>query len=176
MTKQEIRSEMRLRQKDFAASGKEMTEAAAIWAKVENLPEFISAGTVLLYMSIEGEVPASRFIEKWHTTKRILIPKVAGDDLLLFEYDPDRLTEGYRGIPEPSEDAVQAKYPEVDLAIVPGVAFTRSGIRLGRGKGFYDRLLPHLACPKAGICFSYRIIPDIPTDFWDITLDKVISF
>lgn len=165
---------MRLRQKDFAASGKETAEAAALWAKVENLPEFSSAGTILLYMSIEGEVPASGFIEKWRTVKRILIPKVAGDDLLLYEYDPDRLTQGYRGILEPAEDAVQAEYSDVDLAIVPGVAFTRSGIRLGRGKGFYDRLLPRLTCPKAGICFSYRIIPDIPTDPWDITLDKVI--
>lgn len=165
---------MRLRQKDFAASEKEMPEAAALWAKVENLPEFRCAGTVLLYMSIEGEVPASGFIEKWRASKRILIPKVAGDDLLLYEYDPDRLSKGYRGILEPSEDAVRAEYSDVDLAIVPGVAFTRSGIRLGRGKGFYDRLLPHLDCFKAGICFSYRIIPDIPADPWDITLDKVI--
>lgn len=165
---------MRLRQKDFAASGKEMPEAAALWAKVENLPDFRCADTVLLYMSIEGEVPTSEFIEKWRTAKRILIPKVAGDDLLLYEYDPDRLSEGYRGILEPSEDAVRAEYSDVDLAIVPGVAFTRSGSRLGRGKGFYDRLLPHLDCTKAGICFNYRIVPDIPTDPWDITLDKVI--
>lgn len=175
MTKQEIRSEMKLRGREFAASGKENSEVPDIWAKIESLPEFGNAGTVLLYMDIEGEVPTINFIDRWRSSKRILIPKVVGNGLRLYEYAPDKLTEGYRGIAEPSEDAVPASCSEVDLAIVPGVAFTRSGIRLGRGKGFYDRLLPQLACPKIGICFSYRILPDIPSDPWDFPLDKVIS-
>ncbi len=175
MTKQEIRREMKLRQKEFAASGRGKSEAALLWSKVESLQEFKDARTVLLYMAIEGEVPTEEFIRRWHTAKRIIIPKVVKEELYLYEYSPRRLAEGYRGIPEPSEDAVRADCSEVELAIVPGVAFTRQGARLGRGKGFYDRLLPHLNCPKAGICFSYRILPDIPSDPWDITLDRVIS-
>lgn len=166
---------MKLRRKEFADSGREIPEAVSIWEMVEILPEFRSAGTVLLYMSIDGEVPTEGFIGKWRKSKRIVIPKVVGNDLQLYEYGPDKLTEGYRGIAEPSEDAVRVNCPEVDLAIVPGVAFTRYGIRLGRGKGFYDRLLPQLACPKIGICFSYRILPHIPSDPWDAPLDRVIS-
>ena len=175
MTKQEIRRETKLRRKEFADSGKEVSETDSLWEMVESLPEFRCAGTVLLYMSIDGEVPTGGFIDKWRSSKKIVIPKVVGNDLLLYEYDPDRLTEGYRGIAEPADDAVQVGCTEVDLAIVPGVAFTRSGIRLGRGKGFYDRLLPSLTCPKIGICFSYRILPNIPSDPWDVPLDKVIS-
>lgn len=166
---------MKLRRKEFADSGREIPETGSIWETVENLPEFLCAGTVLLYMSIDGEVPTEGFIGKWRKSKRIVIPKVVGNDLQLYEYDPGKLTEGYRGIAEPAEDAVQVGCPEVDLVIVPGVAFTRSGIRLGRGKGFYDRLLPQLACPRIGICFSYRILPHIPSDPWDVPLDKVIS-
>lgn len=166
---------MKLRRKEFADSGKEVSETDSLWKTIESLPEFRCAGTVLLYMSIDGEVPTGGFIGKWRSTKKIVIPKVVGNDLLLYEYDPDKLAEGYRGIAEPAEDAVQVGCTEVDLAIVPGVAFTRSGIRLGRGKGFYDRLLPSLTCPKIGICFSYRILPNIPSDPWDVPLDKVIS-
>ena len=58
----------------------------------------------------------------------------------------------------------------------PAWAFDRQGNRLGRGKGYYDRLLPHLPTAyKIGICFPYQLVNDIPTDAHDIRMDEIIT-
>lgn len=171
MTKKEIRSEMKIREAAFRDAE---LETPAVWARIERLPEFRGARTILAYMDIPGEVPTREFIDKWRGGKRIAIPLVAGDSLELYEYDPARLKEGYRGILEPSADAVPVDPSEIDLALVPGEAFCRKDgrlWRLGRGKGFYDRLLARLDCPSAGIFFSFRLLPDLPLDPWDLPLN-----
>lgn len=155
---------------DFLASGKAAAETEAIWSSVERSRAFAHATTVLLYMDIAGEVPTRDFMDKWRGRKRIAIPKVCGDELVLYEYDPQKLQVGYKGIPEPSEDAAVIAPEEIDLALVPGLAFAKTGKRMGRGKGFYDRLLPTMACPKAGIGFSFRWVEDLPSDPWDAPL------
>ena len=155
---------------DFLASGGAAKETEEIWRRIEQTGAFAHASTILLYMAIEGEVPTENFIRKWHGSKRIAIPKVNGESLLLYEYDPEKLQPGYKGIAEPAGDAVQIGPEEVDLALVPGVAFTRKGGRMGRGKGFYDRLLPAMDCPKIGIGFSFRWLEDLPADPWDAAL------
>lgn len=170
MTKKEIRAEMKRREMVFSDAD---IETPAIWSRIEALPEFRDARTVLAYMSIPGEVPTQEFIDKWRGDKRIAIPLVVGESLELYEYDPDHLTAGYKGIMEPSADAVPVDPSEIDLALVPGVAFCRKDgklWRLGRGKGFYDRLLTRLSCPTAGIFFSFRLLPDLPLDPWDLPL------
>ena len=148
-------------------------EAFLIWERVENLESFRKAGTVLSYMDIPGEVPTVAFMDKWRGSKRFAIPLVVEDSLEFYEYDPKRLRPGYKGIPEPSSDAVPVSAGEVDFALIPGVAFAfRDGRlwRLGRGKGFYDRTLPRLNCPKWGIFYSFRLLNEIPLDSWDIPL------
>lgn len=153
-------------------------ESAVIWKKVEESPAFVNAGTVLLYMSIRGEVLTRAFIDRWQGKKRIAIPLVQGERLILKQYDPNLLKEGYRGIVEPSADALEISPDEIDLAIVPGCAFSIKDsevLRLGRGGGFYDRLLPYLDCPKIGVCYSCRIADDIPCDPWDVRLDGLVS-
>lgn len=172
MTKQEIRSEMKRRELAFTGAG---LETAAIWKRVEESAAFRSAQTVLIYMAIGGEVPTRDFIDRWKGTKRMVIPLVVGDSLSLYEYDSSRLTEGYMGIIEPSPDALPVDGSEIDLALVPGVAFCRKDgklWRMGRGKGFYDRLLPKLRCPAFGVFFSFRLVRDLPLDPWDVPLDN----
>lgn len=148
--------------------------SARIWAEVEAMPEFAAAGTVLVYASLPDEVPTQAFIEKCSAYKRVVLPVVEGDFLRLRLYDPDKLVNGYMNIKEPSSDAEEIAPSMVELALVPGVAFTRDGARMGRGKGFYDRLLPSLNCPKVGICFPCQLVSEIPLDSWDVPLDTVI--
>lgn len=170
MTKKEIRVEMKRRESTFRDAD---IETPVIWNRIEELPEFRDARTVLAYMAIPGEVPTRGFIDKWRGEKRIAIPLVVGDTLELYEYDPSHLVEGYKGILEPSADAKPVDPSEIDLVLVPGVAFCRKDgrlWRLGRGKGFYDRLLGRLTCPSAGIFFSFRLLPDLPLDPWDLPL------
>lgn len=158
--------------------GRPSQASRAIWTELEATDAFRRAGTVLLYMSIEGEVMTRDFIDRWSGTKRIALPVVKGDVLRLKAYDPSCLQEGYRGITEPSDDAVDIDPSEVGLAVIPGAAFARNGsavLRLGRGGGFYDRLLPLLECPRIGVCYSCRVLEEIPTDPWDIALDGLIT-
>ena len=172
MDKQGLRALMREREKEFSAE-QAAAEASEILRRVESLPAFARARTILLYMSMPGEVPTKSFIDKWASSKRIVLPLVKGDELELREYDPAKLREGYRGILEPSDDCAPIDPSEIDFALVPGVAFDGNN-RLGRGKGFYDRLLPRLRCPAYGAAFSFRIVDKVPADPWDAPL-KVIK-
>jgi 5-formyltetrahydrofolate cyclo-ligase len=85
----------------------------------------------------------------------------------------DTLERGAFGILEPTGE-VFLDYNQIELAIVPGMAFDKAGHRLGRGKGYYDRLLPNLHCPKIGLALPCQIADEIPTEEWDIFMDEVI--
>ena len=176
--KRRIRAEMREREKTLSAEDSARM-SASVMAQFEEIPQFKAARTVLLYMSISGEVETRNFIDRWASAKRMAVPLVAGTDLELRLYDPSKLAAGYRGIPEPSEDSARIDPSEVDFAIVPGVAFEETAggkvRRLGRGKGFYDRLLPRLSCPVYAAAFGFRMIADLPTDPWDALLDGVCT-
>ena len=70
-----------------------------------------------------------------------------------------------------------AIFAPIDLVLVPGIAFTRAGARIGRGAGFFDRFLAHRAARaiKIGIAFSFQIVESIPLDRYDVKLDLVVS-
>lgn len=79
------------------------------------------------------------------------------------------------GIEEPVGEAF-TDYTSIDLIIVPGVAFDCKGNRLGRGKGFYDRLLPQISSAyKVGICFPYQLVKEVPAEVFDIRMDEIIT-
>ena len=98
---------------------------------------------------------------------------MAGETLEIREYIPEDMQEGYRGIMEPSPQAPIVT--EVDLVVVPGMAFDAKGNRLGRGGGFYDRLLPSLTCPKVGVCRQNQLVEEVPVQEWDQKVDIVIT-
>lgn len=178
MDKKQIRREMRRLEEEFAIGGAAALRSEEIFRRVEALLEFRNARTVLAYMSLPGEAETPAAIRRWAESRRIAIPRVEGVNLRLCLYEDDKLTIGYRGILEPSPDAAIISAAEVDLAIIPGVAFERrcDGIvRLGHGKGFYDRLLPQLSCKKIGVGFSFRLTEGIPSDPWDVLLDDLIT-
>ena len=83
-------------------------------------------------------------------------------------------TDSY-GILEPVGEPF-TNYHDIDVAIIPGMAFDLAGNRMGRGKGFYDRLLPKLAdARKIGICFSFQLLEHIPTEAHDCPMDIIVS-
>ena len=131
---------------------------------------------MLLYHSLPDEVDTHDFIRKWSGLKRILLPVVRGNDLELKPYTgDDRLTEGAFHINEPTGTAF-TDYAAIDLAVIPGVAFDRWGNRLGRGKGYYDRLLPRIPTAyKLGLCFPFQVVEQIPAEAHDISMDEVLT-
>lgn len=162
---------MKIQQK-FSAS----PQSAEILAALEAHPAFRAASTVLLYHSLKDEVDTHEFIRKWSRKKRILLPVVVGDDLELRIYTgPEDMTIGAYGIEEPIGELF-TDYAAIDFIAVPGVAFDRSGNRLGRGKGYYDRLLPRIpSAYKAGICFPFQLVEEVPAEAFDIRMDEVIT-
>ena len=151
--------------------------AERLWEQIEASEAFHRARTVLLYASLPDEVPTEVLFRRWTGDKRLVLPLVCGDELLLKAYAPDTLRPGYRGIPEPLPTSPDVAPEEIDFALIPGVAFTAQGGRLGRGKGYYDRLLPRLTrAVKAGAAFPFQMRERLPLDAWDAPLDIVYSF
>lgn len=162
---------MKIQQKSSASP-----QSAEILAALEAHPAFRAASTVLLYHSLKDEVDTHEFIRKWSRKKRILLPVVVGDDLELRIYTgPEDMAIGAYGINEPTGELF-TDYAAIEFIAVPGVAFDRSGNRLGRGKGYYDRLLPRIpSAYKAGICFPYQLVEEVPAEAFDIRMDEVIT-
>ena len=102
---------------------------------------------------------------------------VSGEEMVLEvrELAPEQLAPGRWGIWEPTDEApLLSDYSRLDLVVVPGVAFSSDGKRLGRGKSFYDRFLPLV--PRAafvGVCYPCQVVEQIPADPWDIGMDIV---
>lgn len=97
-------------------------------------------------------------------------------------YSPRRVTNlhvelvsGRFGIREPAGHCIEIPLDDLDLVLVPGVAFDLRGHRLGRGKGFYDRLLANFAGKKIGIAFEEQMVEAIPADKQDVRMNFVLT-
>lgn len=147
-----------------------------LWNKIEEASFFREASVILLYWSLPDEVSTHDFIRKWSKTKTIILPSISGADLILKQYQGEEnliAGEGL-GIPEPQGEV----YPfsgNIDLIFAPGMAFDRNKNRLGRGKGYYDRLLEHYRCTKVGVCFHFQLFDKIPVDLYDQKMNFVVS-
>ena len=148
------------------------------------LPEFESAKTVMFYIDVRDEVRTRHALpEAIQSHKRIVIPYCVDGELELFHLESmDELEIGMYKILEPRADlrSVPEKKltPEdLDLIMVPGVAFDREGGRTGHGKGYYDKLLEHAkpSTPLVALAFECQIFPEIPCESHDIYMDKVVT-
>ena len=133
---------------------------------------FRSAKTVLLFHSLKDEVTTHDFLQEVAKTKRVLLPVVRGEELFMAEFLVDEhLQTGSFGIKEPQKSFYDGA---VDVAVVPGVAFSAVGHRLGRGRGYYDRFLSQHVCYRIGLCFSFQCLAEIPYESHDVVMNEVI--
>lgn len=176
MEKKELRKIVRA-----AKQGVPLEEKAArsrgIFEQVERLPQFQKAHTILLYWSMDDEVATHDFVERWYREKTLLLPCVEGDDLRLRQYTGAACLQAgpQFGIGEPT-GPLFTRLDEVEMIVVPGVAFDPAGNRMGRGRGFYDRLLkatPHAY--KVGVAFRFQMFPIIPMESFDVPMDCVVT-
>lgn len=176
MDKRELRKQIRAAKKAVPFCEK-LRRSESVMQQVEKLDCFAKADTVLLYWSMEDEVQTHDFVNRWYKTKTLLLPCVEGDDLILRQYTgPECLKAGEQfGIGEPT-GPVFTDLQRVQLIIVPGVAFDRQGNRMGRGRGFYDRLLKSTPnAYKVGVAFDFQMFGTIPTETFDVPMDEVIT-
>jgi 5-formyltetrahydrofolate cyclo-ligase len=134
-------------------------------------------------MAVRGEVQTTQMVrDTLERGKRVAVPFIETTTRTLrisIVEDVDRdLGPGHFGILEPYVEAIREVSPTlIELVILPGVAFDTAGGRLGRGGGYYDRLLATLspAVPKIGLAFALQIIPCVPTLPYDIPIDILVT-
>lgn len=153
-------------------------ESPLLLPVILELAEWQAASSLLLFAPLPGE-PDPTGLLSHHGEKSFLFPKISGDSLRLFRWSPEsRWSTGPFGVQEPDPASwEEAAAAEIDLALIPGLAFDLAGGRLGRGKGYYDRLLGDCSfrAVKAGICTEERILPSIPMEPHDVPMDLIIT-
>lgn len=141
-------------------------------------PTFRSAKTVCVYLAMRGEVDLAPLIARTPSVTWA-VPRIVGTperNLVFHAYQPDRLVRHRYGMLEPDPSAPEISLAQADLVIVPGMAFTRDGWRLGYGGGFYDRLLGARAhAPTLGVCFHALLLDAIPHGPHDIPVDNLVT-
>jgi 5-formyltetrahydrofolate cyclo-ligase len=168
-----VRAEVRATKKNISETYKQ-EQAVAVYSKIEQMPEFMKAKTVLMYWSVSDELPTHQFIKKWSRSKTILLPVVKGHHITIRPFfSEEALIQGDFNIMEPKSGHDYLK--TVELVIVPGVAFDRKKRRLGRGKGYYDRYFKNKNIKKWGIAFDFQLYDSIPAASFDIKMDRVIT-
>jgi 5-formyltetrahydrofolate cyclo-ligase len=138
--------------------------------------EFKSVEKIAIYFSLPDEVQTLKLLEGGKGKKKIYLPVVSGNEISFYGYNGvNHLKTGAFGIKEPDSNSEKAEIFDIDLFIVPGVAFDRNYNRLGRGKGFYDRILYHVNKPITGLCFGFQLFDNIPAGQQDIKMTKIIT-
>lgn len=149
-----------------------------------DLPEYEKAGTVMFYVDVRDEVRTRQALPKALASgKRIVVPYCLDGELELFWLENmEELELGMYRILEPKVELrdVAAKRltpTDLDLVMVPGVAFDRNGGRTGHGKGYYDKLLQHARkdAPLVALSFECQLFEEIPAESHDIFMDKVVT-
>lgn len=199
LTKTELRKAVRQLKKQHTQEELKAL-STVIMGKLLELPCIKEATTVMLYCSLPDEVYTMDMIHRLHEEgKKIVLPKVISDcEMELREYDGDAdLEVGSFGIMEPC-GKLFTDYEDIDVAVIPGMAFDKDGNRLGRGKGYYDRFLNAAGkrgvnekCEsgkgfneklenrkgntyKIGICFPFQFVDAVPADEHDNRMDMVV--
>jgi 5-formyltetrahydrofolate cyclo-ligase len=172
MTKTELRRHIAAQKKQMGFQTLKVLSERVI-EHLRESPVFQQAGSIGLYMPLRDEVDVSPLLLE--RDKSISIP--AFDEALqgyrMACYTPE-LRTGKFGIPEP-ENPQFIEQDDLDLILVPGIAFDRAGGRLGRGGGFYDRLLPLYNTTRIGIGFDFQCTESIPLEEHDCRLDLLIT-
>lgn len=144
-------------------------------------PEYKQAEVILIFLSTAQEVDTSQIaLQSWADYKRVLAPKVSWDQRRMLPIEIHSLTrdvrEGMMGLREPA-DGMPIPVADIDLVVVPGLAFDEHGNRLGRGRGFYDRFLSHrdFRAISCALALEDQVVPDVPVDEHDISVDMLVT-
>lgn len=155
-----------------------------ICQKFVALPEYQRGSTIMYYLDVRTEVRTRHYLPTaLASDKKIVVPYCVDGELELFHLESmEELDIGMYKILEPKVDlrekpAKRVDVSELDLIMVPGVAFDRTGARMGHGMGYYDKLLEHARpdTPLVALAFECQLFPEIPTADHDIFMDRIVT-
>jgi 5-formyltetrahydrofolate cyclo-ligase len=179
LTKKQIRSKILLRLKSQKEDDRDR-KSKRILKKLFRASIFKKAKTVMFYIAFDGEVKTEEMIVKAKEFGKIVTVPVCKENRIsispcILDESGGPFKKGPYGVCEPAvKNHISPN--DLDLVIVPGVAFDQKGNRLGRGRGCYDRFLARLpsGIPSIGLAFDFQILPDIPSKVHDVSVKKVI--
>ncbi len=182
MKKNELRKQI-ITERDQLTDEEIAAKSATIAEKLFQLPAFERAEAIMYFVSFGSEVDTRPMVEETIRRGKIaLAPKAVPQSRELIpsrilDWESD-LMPGYYNIPEPRAGALRPYDPEqIDLLIVPGVAFDLKGNRLGYGGGYYDRFFSLLkpGTTLVALVFDLQIVPTVPIEEWDRRVDCIIT-
>lgn len=175
MDKKELRRI--IREKKRAMTEKEIVSASEKLGELfRNCDAYQKAKTIYGYLPYNQEVRTVPMLEQaMRDGKRVAVPKCYGDEMkFIYMDDLSKVEKGYAGIPEPVADEPVADDPTA-LVLMPGLAFTQNGDRMGYGGGFYDKFLAsEPEHPTVALCYDFQMVDQLPTEEYDIPVDTVL--
>lgn len=175
MQKSEIRK-LALSKRNSFTSKERSEKSERIAEHLESLNIFKNAKNILFYYSYQAEVDTLGLMKKWMENKNILLPRLNSDNtfVALPFTSFDNLEVNKFDIPEPP--FIFEPQTNLDLIIVPGVAFDRKGNRIGMGKGYYDRFLTdYKNVPKIALAYSEQVLDQVPKDPYDEPVNIILT-
>lgn len=173
MKKEDIRRKVRA-SKSLLSVEEKRSAAESVFSRLEELAAFMLSDRILMYHSLPDELSTLDFIAKWNSRKSFFLPRVNGVGLDILPYDRSTLKLGAFHIEEPTGDDLTS-IDDIEMVVIPAVAYDRAGNRVGRGKGYYDRLLSHSKALKVGVGYDFQLFDEIDTEEHDVPVDIVIT-
>ncbi len=134
-----------------------------------------NALTIMLYMPIQNETDTEKIIKTaLKDGKKIVFPVTKKEIIPYYASIDTEFKKGKFGVNEPNCTLV-ASPSEIDVIIVPGIAFDKTGARVGFGKGYYDMFLPKTNAVKVGLCYEFQLYDKIQTAEHDVKMNFIVT-
>ena len=170
MNKDKLRKEMLNKRKNIIDK-EELSKA--IINQITNLDIYKKSKLIALYKSLNNEVDTNTLIDKTLKEKIVLLPRMDNGKIVFVKINKStNYVKSNFGVLEPIGDSCD---DDIDLIIVPGVAFDQELNRLGFGMGYYDQYLRGKDIYKIGICFNDQVVDKLPHDEFDIQMDMIVT-
>lgn len=180
LTKKEIRQQILKKRRAMSEEAVQQF-SQIICNRIKEIEEYISAENICLYMPIDNEVDITLLSQDaWENGKSLWLPKTSGEnmDFLKFDHETSFVAGAY-GIMEPVSDEIfdLKAAGNKTLILMPGVAFSQRGDRIGYGGGYYDRYLSDVTgnITTIAVCYDFQVIEELPHEAHDIRPKMIIS-
>lgn len=176
MSKQTIREQL-LTARRSVPQFEVLQRSEAVHKRLHGLAEFNQASTVLCYVSCRGEVDTLPVLEQCIARGvSVFAPRIDGTTMEWRRFSGfNSLKRGRFGILEPTKDSPLYASHDDAVVLVPGVAFTPHGDRLGMGGGYFDQFLATSTCFRVGLAFDYQIVDSLPHEEHDQIMDVIVT-
>ena len=157
------------------------SKSEEIKTKLFRMSKYLKARSVLFYTPHQSEVNTEAMIRKALTEgKKVVLPRTDGEQrsielACIRDYDKDLEPGNYQVLEPRSGTCTPVKPEELDLVILPGIAFDEKGNRLGYGKGYYDKFLKNVKAPCVALAYELQIVPQIPRDSQDVPVQVIVT-